>query len=81
MAKLRREELVAEIKKWEPAFQDEGLTKTMLASILRDHYRANPEKHTAKPPSLAKLSKKELLDMCKDSAWCTTRRTPWATCS
>ena len=57
---------MAEIKKWEPSFQDEGLTKPMLASILRDYYRANPEKHTATPPSLAKLNKKELLDMCKD---------------
>ena len=66
ISKLRREELVAEIKKWEPPFQDEGLTKPMLASILRDHYRANPEKHTAKLPSLAKMSKKELLDMCRE---------------
>ena len=65
---MKREQLVTELRKWDPNFLDnEGLTTEMLKATLTRFYAANPigGGPSEKMPAVSKMSKTDLLNLCR----------------
>ena len=65
---MKREQLVTELRKWDPNFLDnEGLTTEVLKATLTRFYADNPigGGPSEKMPAVSKMSKTDLLNLCR----------------